>query len=72
MALQNLLGVENNQVLIRKYKIIDTGFENNSSTGADGGIIEALFRKHSHEPDDTNYGFIVILYLKEYFIHLVE
>ena len=57
-ALQNLFGGENNQVLIRKYEIIDTDFkhfirlridEEGTNTGT-----SFLFRKHPHEPDDTN------------------
>ena len=32
-----------------------------------------MFRKHPHEPDDTNtYGYFDIFTLKEYFIHLSE
>ena len=63
-ALQNLFGVEYNQVLIRKYEITGLGFE------YVGGN---LFRKHPHEPDDTNtYGLFDIFTLKEYFIHLLE
>ena len=44
-ALQNFLGIENNQILIRVYEITGIGFES---------IVGALFRKHPHVPDDTN------------------
>ena len=76
-ALQNLLGVENNLVLIRKYEIIDTDFEHNVRLRIDeeGRVIGTSFsyRKHPHVPDDTNtYGFIGIFTLKEYFLHLFE
>ena len=64
-ALQNLFGVENNQVLIRKYEIIDAIFERYFST--------FFFTKYPHAPDDTNYNeFIDIFMLKEYFFHLFE
>ena len=39
-ALQNLFGVENNQVLIRKYEIIDATF--NHVGGGGGGIVMFL------------------------------
>ena len=74
-ALQNLFGVENNQVLIRAYELTDTDIEHVIITLIDvrGGIIEALFRKHQHEPDDINeFRFIDMFTLKEYFIHLLE
>ena len=73
-ALQNFLGVENNQISIRKYEIIDADFGYNRSEGADErGIIDIRFRKHSRQPDDTNtYKVIDIFALKEYFIHLLE
>ena len=68
-ALQNLSGVENNQVLIRKYEIIGTDFRHITSAG-DGSV---FFIKSSHELDDTNtYKFIDNFTLKEYFIHLLE
>ena len=71
-AFQNLFGVENNQVLIRKYEIIDTDFRFASSVSRheEGRNIGTsfLFRKHPHESDDTNtYGFFlyfIFLFLK--------
>ena len=36
-AFLNLLGVENNQVLLRKYELIDADFEHVSSVGVDEG-----------------------------------
>ena len=61
-----MFGVENNQVLIRKYEIIDRNFS----------IVklgEVSFRKHPHEPDDINeFGFFDIFTLTKYFINLLE
>ena len=74
-ALQNLLGVENNQVLIRKYEIIGTDFEflDPVNLGEGARFVGVRFRKYPHEPDDTNKTrFINIFTLKEYFIHLLE
>ena len=71
-ALLNLLGVENNQVLIRKYGFeIHGDFEYFGDTFADerGRIIGALFSKYPRAPDDK-IRFINIFTLKEYFIHL--
>ena len=68
-VLQNLLGVENNRVLIRKYEL-DADFEKLATTHhitAGEWRIEPLawLRKHPHVPDDTNeFGFIDILLLK--------
>ena len=76
-ALQNFLGVENNQVLIREYEIIGTDFkyiikwdideEGNRKTSW-------LFinRLHVLDVDTNTYEFINIFTLKEYFIHLLE
>ena len=75
-ALQNLFGVENNQVLIRKYEITGADIDRyvrlrNDEEG--GNIVTFWFIKYPHAPDDTNtYEFIDISTLKEYFIHLLE
>ena len=54
-ALQNLLGVVNNQVLIREYEITGIDFEH---------VGEALFRKYPRTRDDINkFKFIDILNL---------
>ena len=56
-------------------ELTDTDIEHVGITFTDerGSIIEALFRKHQHEPDDINESrFIDIFTLKEYFIHLLE
>ena len=46
-ALQNLFGVENNQVFIRKYKIIGADFEHNTRLRIDEeGRTSFLFRKY--------------------------
>ena len=53
-ALQNLFGVENNQVLIRKYELIDTDFEKFTTLhhGGGGGIRTTFsFVKHPLIPD---------------------
>ena len=77
-ALLNLLGVENNQVLIRKYELIDGDFEYFEHIGdvhADYNrrISGALFRKYSRPPDEIiDFEFFDILTLKENFIHLFE
>ena len=67
-ALQNLLGVVNNQVLIREYEIIRTDFCFASSVSRYGEglrFVGARFRKHPHEPDDINtYYFFFIFTLK--------
>ena len=63
-ALQNLLAVVNNQVLIRKCEITGLDFEY---------VGDNLFRKYPCTRDDINeLRFIDILPLKEYFIHLFE
>ena len=74
-AIQNFLGIENNQVLIREYEIIGTDFEflDPVNLGEGGRFVGVRFRKYPHEPDDTNkIRFIIIITLKEYFIHLLE
>ena len=64
-ALQNLLGVVNNKVLIiREYEITGIDFEH---------VGEALFRKYPRTRNDINeFRFIDIFTLKEYLIHLFE
>ena len=78
-ALQNLLGVENNQVLIRKYELIGTTFEYDGGLRLDevGRIIEAFFIKYPNEPDDISnlecFDCFDIFTLKENFmLHLFE
>ena len=71
-ALQNLFGVENNQVLIRKYEIIGADFESSRVTCiyTERGHIGTsfLFEKYPLVPDDiNNYEFIDIFVLKEFF-----
>ena len=68
-ALQNLLGVENNQVLLMKYKFIDVEIEFAHDFGD-----EALFRKYPHEPGDiVVFNFFDKFTLKENFMsHLFE
>ena len=55
-ALLNLLGVENNQVLIRVYGLTDTDIEHLGMIRTNVGerIIGALFRKYPREPDEIN------------------
>ena len=67
-ALQNFLGVENNQVLIRKYEIIGTDFRTYIA-GEEG---RALYNKYPLLHDTNGYEFINIFMLKEYFLHLLE
>ena len=67
-ALLNLLGVENNQVLIRMYELIDADIEHLGMIRTDVGkrIIGALFRKYPREPDEINHlEFFDILTLKK-------
>ena len=74
-ALQNLLGAENNQKLIREYEIIDTDFERvRVNRYEERGIIVVWFIKHPHEPDDINQiRFNDIFTLKEnLMLHLFE
>ena len=74
-ALQNFLGVVNNQVLIRKYEI-DTLFRSlrEAFHTEKGNIVPSLvFRKFPLVRDDTNaHEFIDMFRLKEYFLHLFE
>ena len=70
-ALQNFLGVVNNQVLTREYEIIGTDFlmfirerENIGNS--------FVFRKYPAIEDTNNYEFLYLFTLKEYFIHLFE
>ena len=53
-ALLNLLGVENNQVFIREYELIDADLEYIGRLQHDtrGRIIDALFLKYPRVPDD--------------------
>ena len=52
-ALQNLLGVENNQVLIRQYGIIDAVFRRCVRVYMDDeGRTSFVFRKLPHDPHD--------------------
>ena len=55
-ALLNLLGVENNQILIRVCELIDTDIEHLGMIRTDVGeiIIGDLFRKYPREPDEIN------------------
>ena len=74
-ALQNLFGVENNRVLIRKYKITGLGFKYVGwyHTKERGRAVDVRFSKYPHVPDDTNtYEIIDSFTLKKYFIHLLE
>ena len=75
-ALQNLFGVENNQVLIRKYEIIGVDFESSRVTrfhtarGHTGTSF--LFRKYPLIDNTNDYESIDIFMLKEFFFHLFE
>ena len=74
-TLQNLFGVENNRILIRKYEITGLGFKYVGSYHIEerGRAVDIRFSKYQHVPDDTNtYEFIDSFTLKEYFIHLLE
>ena len=74
-AFLNLLGVVNNQVFIREYKITGTGFVYVSYERAQDSsrIIEALFRKYPLLPDEKiEFEFFELFTLKENFIHLLE
>ena len=71
-ALQNILGVENNQVLIREYKIIGTDFENFLRARIDperGNIgTSILFRKYPCTQDNiSTYECLDMFTFKEYF-----
>ena len=86
-ALQNFLGVVNNQVLIRKYELIDTDFEKFTTMhhgGGEGIRTTFSFVKHPLIADDLEgtiedlegtideFEFIDSFTLKEYFIPLLE
>ena len=78
-VLQNLLGVENNRVLLRKYELIGGNFEYDDGFRLDEGgrISEAFFIKYPSEPDDISnlefFEFFDIFTLKENFmLHLFE
>ena len=63
-ALQNLLGDENNQVLIRKYEIISADYSVR-------GRILSTFLFSKYPPVDINtYEFIDMFMLKEYFFFI--
>ena len=69
--IQNLFGVENNQVLIRVYELLDADFKKLIRLRIDeeGRNIGTsfLFVNRLHMPDDTNtYEFNDICTLKEY------
>ena len=74
---KTFLGVENNQVLIRKYEIIGADFEKLTTPLIDkrGRHIgtSVLFVNRHLVPTLTNpHEFIDIFTLKEYFFHLLE
>ena len=75
-ALQNLFGVENNQVLIRKYEIIGADFESSRVTRIHTERrhigTSFLFRKYPLVDDTNDYEFIDTFMLKQYFFHLFE
>ena len=76
-ALQNFFGVENNQLLVRKYELIGEDFESSrvARIHTERGHIGTsfLFRKYPLVSDDiNNYEFIDVFTLKEYFFHLFE
>ena len=75
MPFTTYLGVENKQVLIRVYQLIDTGIEHLGIIRTDEGerIIGVLFRKYPRKPYDLNdLDFFDILTLKENYIHLFD
>ena len=73
-ALQNLFGVENNQVLIRKYEIIGADFRSSRVTSfhTERGRIRTsfLFSKYPLVDDTNDYEFIDVFMLKEYFFSI--
>ena len=72
-ALQNFLGIENNQILIRKYEIIGSNFERFITYGEEGRVTKVVVVKAPRPRDDTSeFGFIDIFTLKEYFFYLLE
>ena len=74
-ALLNLFGVENNQVLIRKYEIIGASFKSiREVIHKKRGISESslVFTRHPIVDDHNTYEFIDTFTLKEYVFHLFE
>ena len=72
-ALQNFLGVVNNQVLIREYEIIGSDFGRFITYGEEGRVTKVVFVKAPRPRDDTNeFGFIYIFTLKEYFFSSIR
>ena len=70
-ALQNFLRVDNNQVLIREYELLDAGWIiSRARYDEEGRINDVWFVRGT---DDSNQlRFIDIFTLKEYFKHLLE
>ena len=73
-ALQNFLGVVNNQVLIRVHDVTDADFSIYITSEEERNIgILFSFRKHALKFDDIYYyNFFDMFTLKEYFVHLFE
>ena len=77
-ALQNLFGVENNQVLIRKYEIIGVDFEHagvvyGNVNDRESYVVDDKFKKYPPGSDDfADYECIDIVMLKEFVFHLLE
>ena len=72
-ALQNFLGVENNQVLIRECEITNPWNIGTSYKDEEGRITVGYFFKYPHTPGKIDESeFLDIFTLKEYFIHLLE
>ena len=69
-ALQHLFGVQNNQVLIRKYEIIGVSFHSVIETiHTERGTSEPslVFTRYPIVDDTNTYEFIDMFTLKEYF-----
>ena len=73
-ALQNFLGVVNNQVLIKEYELLDASWIISLVWNEEERRInDVWFRKDPRGTDDSNrVRFIDIFTLKEYFKHLLE
>ena len=74
-VLQNFLGVENNQVFIRKYEIIGVSFKSIIETiQTEMGTSESslVFTRYPIVDDTNTYEFIDTFTLKEFFFHLFE
>ena len=74
-ALQNFLGVVNNQVLIRKYEIICASFKNIREVihpEREMSKSSLVFTRYPIVDDHNTYEFIDTFTLKEYFFHLFE